>query len=55
VEGEGVGWRVRERVEEGEEMTQTLYAHMNKKKKEHKQQQMLVKMWGKRNPHTLLV
>jgi hypothetical protein len=25
------------------------------KKKEHKQQQILARIWGKRNPHTLMV
>jgi hypothetical protein len=30
---ERMGWVVRERVGKGREMTQTLYAHMNKKKK----------------------
>jgi NaMN:DMB phosphoribosyltransferase len=30
---EGRGWVVREGVEAGGEMTQALYAHMNKKKK----------------------
>jgi hypothetical protein len=41
-------------------VAQTMYTHVSKCKndkikKEHTQQQMLVRMQGKRNPHTLLV